>query len=251
MAEAFQESFRPTALMVAQYLKNGLAKEFLPRLRAALYRNSTRESALVDAIVELCRPRRSRRALHSIVTFNFDDRIERALSAANVHFRSVFREGQRCGSDELPVYHVHGFLPEEGELSIDNEVVFSEDAYHSRFTEPFSWSNLIQLNHLNQNRCLFIGLSLTDPNLRRLLDAAMRKNPDRIRYHYVVKKRYTFSDVLQTTSASEREPIAPADLITIAEALEEQDANNLGLTVIWVDEYSEIPSFLERLAEVN
>ena len=43
------------------------------------------------------------------------------------------------------------------------EVVFSEDAYHSQFMEPFSWSNLIQLNKLGQSTCLFVGLSLTDP----------------------------------------------------------------------------------------
>ncbi len=66
--------------------------------------------------------------------------------------------------------------------------MFSEDSYHSQFIEPFSWSNLIQLNKLNQNTCLLIGLSLTDPNLRRLLDVSSRKNSEKKINHYIIKK---------------------------------------------------------------
>jgi len=252
MAELFQESFRPSPLMVAQYLKNGLGRDFLPRLREVLYRNNAGRSDIIDAIIEMCRPQRSRASLHSIVTFNFDDLVERSLETSSIKYRSIFKEGQRCKSTELPVYHVHGFIPMSGKLTEDHQVVFSEDAYHSQFIDAFSWANLIQLNHLGQNRCLFVGLSLTDPNLRRLLDVSSRKNPDRTRYHYIFRKRYDASDIAHSvpssTSKSDKEAVNA--LVKIVESLEEQDANNLGLNVIWIDQFGEIPSILQRIAAI-
>lgn len=248
MAEIFQESFRPSPLMVAQYLKNGFGKDFLESLRGALYRTQPRQSGLIDAIVELCRPQRAGQSLHSIITFNFDDLIEHNLEKNKIKFDSISGEGQRSRSSRLPIYHVHGFLPRSGTLG---DVVFSEDAYHSQFIDAFSWSNLVQLNHLNQNRCLFVGLSLTDPNLRRLLDVAMRRSPDRTQFHYAFKKRYDEPEILKSEAVRKlpaKDRYSIPDLIRIVERLEEQDANNLGLNVIWVDEYAEIPGILMRLA---
>ena len=118
------------------------------------------------------------------------------------------------------------------------EVVFSEDAYHSQFIEPFSWSNLIQLNKLSQNTCLFIGLSLSDPNLRRLLDVANRKNPDKILNHYLIKKapnNGTTSDTMDD----------------LALLLEQQDANDLGLNIIWIKDFTEVSGILEKIALTN
>jgi hypothetical protein len=252
LATIFQDSFRPTPLMVAQYLKNGLGKAFLPRLRDALYSTPSRDNALTQAIVEICRPQRSRASLRSIITFNFDDVIEHHLAAAGVRHKSVFKEGQRCRAEELPVYHVHGFLPRSGRITEENMVVLSEDAYHSQFLDPFSWSNLVQLSHLSQNRCLLIGLSLTDPNLRRLLDVAGRKNPDRTPYHYVIKRRYDPRKIAKAVRAAPlKDRVSFDDLVRVAESLEEQDANNLGLNVIWVDGYEEIPGILLRLISAS
>lgn len=92
-------------------------------------------------------------------------------------------------------------------------------------------SNLIQLNKLTQNTCLFVGVSLTDPNLRRLLDVAWRKNPEKTLSHYIIKRLPRFGD-------------AEDVLDDLARLLEEQDANALGINVIWVDRYDEVPGFL-------
>lgn len=140
----------------------------------------------------------------------------------------------RSKSSELPVYHVHGYLPRKGRIPRDREIVFSEDAYHSQFIDPFSWSNLIQLNKLSHNTCLFIGLSLTDPNLRRLLDVANRKNPNKSINHFIIKK------TLSPKNTKDR-------VDDLAEFLEEQDANELGLNVIWVNEFKEIAPLVKSI----
>jgi hypothetical protein len=252
LAQLYQENFNSSPLVVAQYLKNGLGNDFLDYIRRALYRQSPSGSELIDSIVELCRPQRSGDALNAIINFNFDDLIEHNLSTHHIKHRAIFAEGQKVARFELPVYHVHGYLPREGTLTPDHQIVFSEDAYHSQFIDPFSWSNLTQLNHFGQNVCIFVGLGMTDPNLRRLLDVSMRKNPHRKANHYIFKKRYDRDDINRHIVNLEIEgddAKNARDFMEIVEVLEETDANNLGMNVIWIDEYSEIPLFLKRIAD--
>ncbi|MDP3029294.1 MAG: TIR domain-containing protein [Deltaproteobacteria bacterium] len=252
LAELYQSHFSPSPLIMAQYLKNGLGDDFLTYVRTSLYKEKPTTSSLIDAVVELCRPQRSRASLNSIVTFNFDDLLEHNLQENHIHYHSVFAEGQRPKRSEIPIYHVHGYLPRSGDLTEDNDIVFSEDAYHSQFIDSFSWSNLVQLNHLSQNVCVFVGLSMTDPNLRRLLDVAMRKTPDRKANHYVFRKkcdRKRVGDVLSPKTGHSKRAADIADFARIVELLEDQDSRNLGLNVIWVDEYTDIPKILRRIAE--
>lgn len=241
-----------SSLIIGQYLKNGLGVDFLDHVRSALYKNNPKSSDLIDIIVELCRPQRERKSLHSIVSFNFDDLIEVNLENEKIKHYSIFKEGQRSSSYAIPVYHVHGFLPRNGKLTKSHDIVFSEDAYHSQFIEPFSWSNLIQLNHLNQNSCLFVGTSLTDPNLRRLLDVSIRKNPDHDLRHFIFKKRLNYNEIstqMNFECSRSEASLFTENFIKVTEILEEQDANKLGLNIIWVDDYSEIPTLLNLIME--
>ena len=152
-----------------------------------------------------------------------------------------FTEGERCKEEEIPIYHPHGFLPRKKTLTAKNEIVFSEDAYHSQFIDPFSWGNLVQLNHLNNSTCLFVGISLTDPNMRRLLDVSIRKNGKGEKNHYIIKKRYTIEELYPDNY---NEKTSDKKVIPVIESIEEQDANNLGFNVIWVNNFKEIPEIL-------
>ena len=250
LAGMYQKCFQPSSLVIGQYLKNGLGDDFLQTVRDALYKGQPTSCPLIDSIVELCRPQRSGIALRSIVTFNFDDLIESNLDKQRIQHKSIYREGQRCPASKMPIYHVHGFLPRSGSLKNEHQIVFSEDAYHSQFIDPFSWSNLIQLTHLSQHQCLFVGISLADPNLRRLLDVAMRKNPSREANHYLMRKRHDHEEILAKVKGKAAKRLAVErgrKLVALVEDMEEQDANKLGLKVIWVDDYDDIPPLLNRL----
>jgi TIR domain/SIR2-like domain len=221
---------RGSSLILGKYLKKNLGEDFAAEVRAALYEREPTSADVIEAIAELARPPRFGSPLDSIVTFNFDCLLEERLTAHRIRNKPIFSEAVRHSSDELPIYHVHGYLPRGGPVPEETELVFSEDAYHDQFIDPFSWSNLIQLNKLTQNTCLFIGISLTDPNMRRLLDVAWRKNPDRTMGHYIVKR----------LPRSEKTPT----LENVLRLLEEQDANALGLQVIWTEEFDELPQVL-------
>lgn len=187
------------------------------------------ETPILKAIAELAHPENSAGRLESIITFNFDDLIEKALANHDINCASIWKEGQTCRPDQLPVFHVHGYLPNQEELDSPN-LVFSEEAYHSQFNDPYSWANLTQLNAFSTDVCLFIGISLSDPDLRRLLDIIWRKNHKC--KHYIIMKK---SDRKSKTDE-------------IANMLFEQDAYLLGLNVIWCSEFSEIPAILSRIA---
>jgi hypothetical protein len=78
-----------------------------------------------------------------------------------------------------------------------------------------------------------VGISLTDPNMRRLLDVAWRKNRTKAAGHYIIWK-------LPKTKKSDA-------LGRVLRILQEQDANSLGLNVIWAEEYEDIPRVLEEI----
>lgn len=228
-------------LILGKYLKLILKDDFNKTVQKHLYLkynffyefeniNPNLETNIMKAIVELSRPKRSGKRLASIITFNFDDLIEKTLSNHNIEHTSIWKEGQTYGIDELPIFHVHGFLPNERDVEEPN-LVFSEEAYHSQFIDPYSWSNLIQLNLFSTNVCLFVGLSLSDPNLRRLLDISWRRN-QRCKHYIIMKK---------TPQKNKTD-----EIVTM---LFEQDANSLGLNVIWCSDFSEIPSILLKIAK--
>lgn len=232
--EEFKKVYAPSALVIGKYLKNNLGDSFYEEVRDALYMNNPVTCDAVKSIVELARPKRDGKPLDSIITFNFDSLIEENLMAQNINYSSIYKEGMRTKASELPIYHVHGYLPKTGKITKECGMVFSEDTYHSQFIEPFSWSNLVQLNKLSQNTCLLVGLSMTDPNLRRILDVANRKNDEKSLNHYLLKK-----------IPSETENYTPND--ELARFLEEQDANTLGINVIWIDDFNEIPELLQKI----
>ncbi len=230
-------------LILGKYLKIILKDDFNKTVQKHLYLyynmfyefepiNPNLETNMMKAIVELSRPKRSGKRLESIITFNFDDLIECALSNNNIEHVSIWKEGQAYGIDALPIFHVHGFLPNKRDIE-EPHLVFSEETYHSQFIDPYSWSNLILLNTFSTNVCLFVGLSLSDPNLRRLLDISWRRN-QRCKHYIIMKK-------------------SPQKNITdeIATMLFEQDANSLGLNVIWCSDFSEIPGILLKISKLR
>ncbi len=229
-------------LILGKYLRLILKDDFEKVIGKHLYSNYNQnivlrpgtdllnqETEIMKSISILASPRRNGGRLDSIINFNFDNLIEKSLSLHNIEFCSIWDEGQEHTASELPVYHVHGFLPHN--INIENpNLVFSEETYHSQFIDPYSWSNLIQLNTFSENICLFVGLSLSDPNLRRLLDISWRKNQKR--KHYIITRKPEKSDKI-------------GEIISM---LFEQDANSLGLNVIWCNDYSQIPELIMKIA---
>lgn len=193
-------------------------------LRKCLYPPSLSNSLQLDAVKALCKFPRKSNGLDSVITFNFDDLLESNLDSSD--FTTIHDEGMLPPSDTLPIYHVHGFVPRTKDASVKSNIVFSEDSYHRQTDDPYSWSNFVQLTKYINKRCLFVGLSFQDPNLRRLLNIATgrRKGGNFPALpHYAILKR-THPGLGRNT----------------VDNLKEFDLALFGINVIWVNDYPDI-----------
>lgn len=92
-----------------------------------------------------------------------------------------------------------------------------------------------------RNTCFFIGLSMTDPNMRRLLEIAAQKRTenDGECQHYAIMRRFKIKDSEEVESIKSFE--------RVNESLQESFFKELGVNVLWIDEFSEIPILLKQI----
>jgi len=236
------ESQDASPLIQARYIRTGLGDKFVDVISHVLYKNIVGGgvSDLMNAIAQISMPKRNALGLRGVITFNFDDILEANLRSRHIPYYSIYSDTDTCSSEYLPIYHVHGYLPRNANdirETANSLLVFSEEGYHAVIIDPYHWSNIIQLNYLRENTCLMVGLSLTDPNLRRLLAIAARKLTEP--KHYAILKR---QNVVSTGKAA-------SVFVNVDQKLQEESFRELGLKIIWVDDYDEIPGMLISLSK--
>lgn len=251
----------PSALMLARYIRKGITADsaaeqgkFIATVTAKLYELRNKKysisSDLIKSIANLCVPSRTGANVRAVLTYNFDDLLERELKEQGLTYRSIFEEIELPSPEELPIYHAHGFLPEDRSQysNIDKAtLVFSEEGYHHIYRDAYHWSNLIQLNSLKETSCLMIGLSLTDPNLRRLLEISA-KTPEKPR-HFAFMRRVSYEKFHK--DGDKTMVRAPAHVIRKFlerhHNLNEAVMKELGVNIIWYENYDEIPKILRDI----
>lgn len=211
-----------SSLIMARYIEAAFenGEDFKRAVKDSLYQVKPRPSKLIETICSIIAG--GKRSIDSVITYNYDDCVEQELRKIGFRFNSI-TEGNRVSPGVFPVFHVHGFIPSSG-ASLPSDFVLTEDSYHAIYKESYHWSNIEQLHSLGSTTCFFVGLSMLDPNLRRLIDHAADRDRNAA-YHYAFLCRDDFEDV------------ESADLMFL----------RLGVNVLWIDSYSELP---ERIKEV-
>jgi len=168
-------------LLSMRFARQQLGKNFMSTVSEALYSSKVIESDTLRAIVGMSKVR-------MICCFNFDDVLEHAFEKGKRQFKSV-TEGEEIPflSSDTVIFHPHGYLPRRGRSYArrSRDIVLSEDDYHSLYSSPYSWANIVQLFLLLGHVALFVGCSLTDPNLRRLLDLVVKVRPSHTHYAFL------------------------------------------------------------------
>ena len=162
--KSIYESMKANTKLTSREIEDEIDKQIVDRMRHALYKQESYPSLLIDSVANAIKTKNP----IQIITYNYDDLLENKL-ANDVKFHSVCNNNiprQEC----VPIYHVHGMIAKEN--MVPSFPVLSEREYHKLYSNPENWANVVQLNALNTTTCFFIGLSMIDPNQRRLLESA-------------------------------------------------------------------------------
>jgi len=230
-----------SSIIIARYIRESLEKSkrgefsewsFTEALRDALwdgYAPKRGNRCLINTIAEIIKD--ESRPVNSVITYNYDDLLERTLGE---DFAQPIGKDNDIERNKFPIYHVHGILPynekEKTGDTVASTAVISEDDYHKLYEKAFHWSNVEQLHALQRCTCFFIGFSMSDPNLRRMLDTT-KTNDER---HFVFLRRGDFSICNKFKNKENMR-------------IQEQIMNKLGLNVIWFEAFEELPVLLEQI----
>jgi hypothetical protein len=240
---------------------------FLEKVRQHLYPRkppAPHEPTTLTAVADFIKRSGENAGVAAVVSFNYDDLLERKLDGG-IDFRSVW-SARRSYEKALPILHPHGFLPQQGDME-ECRLVFTEDDYHGLTTTVFHWALTAVVNYLRHNTVLFIGLSMLDPNLRRLLDASYVFGD--IPAHWQIQKRHKIAssevrnvlrDIRDRARRFRKElDIPPPEEVpelgepvrAILEQADSYDRNlfeSMGVKTIWAEGYDDIPALLDRIS---
>ena len=174
-----------------------------------------------------------------ILTTNYDNLVESGFHTK--YRRNLLKPVGRPTTNEhdarerrtIPVYHIHGYIGfrqpgNDREQKRNPDIVIAEDDYFETFYDPMGFGNYIALSFLRRFPCLFIGASMVDKNVRRILFHLFRAANGQIPDH---QRKFA---ILPVTGS-------PADGLL--------DANLLayGVETIWIENFGEIPEILRKL----
>lgn len=163
----------------------------------------------------------------SIVCFNFDDILEETFQAECIK-HSVVLNGAKfnLNNEHTTIFHPHGYLGrfDSEKKRKASKIVLSESDYTALYLEHYCLTNLIQLSMLMTKTVLFVGMSMTDPNIIRLLKEA--KNIGVRNWHYALVKKGSQEYLVSETAR----------------------LRNIGVDPVWYEAYSDIPRILKQIS---
>jgi hypothetical protein len=177
--KASENLAKQDALLVAQQIKNcirDIGWRYLIRKVAYNYdvigNHGVKKSRLVQSLANLCSDLPK---FNAIISYNWDNVLELELKALEMKVAPLWQDKQIFPKGSLPIYYPHGYIPLEGGPVSD--IILAESDYQIEAIEPYYWANLIQTQAFGISTCVFIGTSMTDPNLRRLLHISANTSP--------------------------------------------------------------------------
>jgi hypothetical protein len=180
-------------------------------------------------------------SIHALVNFNVDALLQ-AYTYARYEkrlMRTVERPSAGSRPGKISMYHMHGFLrfdDKSDDLTKDapDALVFTEQEYFDVFNEPASLFNYTFLYLLREHSCLFIGLSLKDDNIRRLLHYSRMERESA--YRKELGKAPSSKKIIRHFA------IMPKPKTSQLKGIVKKSLSMLGTRPIWVSDYNtEIP----------
>jgi len=156
-------------------------------------------------------------------------------------FRMVPRSVFANVYGRIPYYFIHGLLPvpvrkrKHTVLSSEDKLVFTETAYLSLANSVYSWQAATFLNTCASHKVLFVGVSLSDSNMRRWLAW--------VHFNRLRELQELGKPVNSSTHHVWINTIKPELDMRWLEAL----VAPLGIRILWIQDWNELEATVEHL----
>lgn len=236
-----------------ELLRSELYREFpfkkgiTPASRQDFLRRTKLENKTLAAVAGLCAVKAAGESfernprIQAIVNFNLDSVLRTYIyECYGDHLlRSIERATKDSDLSKISTYYLHGFVRFDVEGDDPSEdapdkLVLTEQEYFDFFNRPTGLFNYTFLYLLREYCCLFVGLSMIDDNIRRLLHYSREEREtaykeegrtsrarSRVIRHFAVIKKQKGKDGLNDLLAG--------------------SLQNLGVKVLWINDFDEIP----------
>lgn len=156
-------------------------------------------------------------------------------------FHRILRARSRSlgNGTKVPIYHLHGcLLPKTRKLRDAREkLIFPESSYQALAGSVFTWAQTTFLHYVQSHRMVFVGLSMSDPNIRRWLSwwTASRKQ-----------------DMQSIAGLTDHSPMEHIWLSTVPKepnqiTILENSLWHLGTRICWLKDWSQLDLALRKL----
>jgi hypothetical protein len=253
----------------------GSRTEFIKRVRETLYRDFPffpggvtkanrgrlveeirRKNLTLRTVASLCARREigqrgytTNPRVRAVVTFNLDAVLQAYVYAR--YEKRLLRTIERASAQAFPertnLYHMHGYLRFDQKAGnrmkeAPDAVVLTEQDYFDFFGDPTGLFNYTFLYLLREWPCLFVGLSMQDENIRRLLHFS-KKERERGLKNEGRKAAQARLEVLRHFAILKRSDAPRSDRAV------EESLGGLGTSVLWIDDHAELEPRLRAMYE--
>ncbi len=183
---------------IRKLVKDALFENIEKRSHNMVAARTYRKNKTLDAVITFCAGTagspvasgrggrwQTNRKVGAILTTNYDNLIEGAFNSkyGKRLLHPVAREGAREQFKDrriIPVYHMHGYLSyvdarEKKDGVKGSDLVLSEKDYYETFNNPLAFLNMMAGSYFRRFTSIFIGCSMTDKNIRRILYLLQRE----------------------------------------------------------------------------
>ncbi len=184
----------------------------------------------------------------AVVNFNLDALLQTYIYAR--YHKRLVRTVERASAapikDKISVYQMHGYLAfgmQKGDSTVEaaDAAVLTEQDYFDFFNQPNSLFNFTFLYLMREYACCFIGLSMQDDNIRRLLHYSRKEQFNGLKSKGKGEPATWRHQLLRHFVIYERTQNAAIDRAI------EDTLRPLGVNVLWIDSFDEIPQQLGEL----
>ena len=143
--------------------------------------------------------------------------------------------------NRIPYIHCHGILPISGVKTrkghnANDKLVFLEESYLQLANSPMSWQAINFIENCMQSKMVFVGVSLSDPNMRRWLGWIHSNKMNEFRING-----------LDCKDATEHFWINKKPKTDVEKIWVEESVSHLGVRLVWIDEWSQVGEALQKM----